>query len=111
MKSFASARSRFGVITLAAAAAMLIGACAQGEPPGLPDASRRDVSNDLSCPTGLRACAGSCVNVTTDVDNCGTCGNGCIAGDLCTAGACGAANPCPTGQSSCSGACVSLDAD
>ena len=42
-------------------------------------------------------CGANCVNLTTDVANCGTCGNACANGTPCIAGACG----CGAGQIVC----------
>lgn len=42
----------------------------------------------LSCAGGLTACGTSCVNVQTDVSNCGSCSQACAAGDACFAGQC-----------------------
>jgi hypothetical protein len=49
--------------------------------------------------------ATSCVDVTSDSNNCGACGNKCAMG-ACTNGVC-----CPTGQTGCNGKCASLQAD
>ena len=51
----------------------------------------------LSCPAGLVLCNGSCVNLSTDPSNCGTCGNSCTAGQSCSNGSCG----CPAGTFLC----------
>lgn len=45
------------------------------------------------CAPGLTACSSSCVDLKTDANNCGKCGNDC-GGDACTNGAC-------TGEASC----------
>jgi hypothetical protein len=37
---------------------------------------------------GTQLCAGACVNTQSDLQNCGACGNVCLAGQSCTAGAC-----------------------
>jgi hypothetical protein len=62
------------------------------------------------CGMGLEACGASCVVLASDGNNCGSCGNVCADGSVCTAGAC---TPvvCPAGQSVCSDACVDLGAD
>jgi hypothetical protein len=68
----------------------------------------------LICPTGQNACGpgGSCVNTSADVNNCGSCGNTCAAGQACTAGACVSIS-CPAGQALCAagGSCVSITND
>jgi hypothetical protein len=43
----------------------------------------------------------------TDTNNCGSCGNICGAGVLCTSGVC--VPSCPTGQVDCNGQCVFAD--
>ena len=61
----------------------------------------------LSCPAGQSTCGGgdagapSCVNLQTDNYNCGTCGDACTAGQLCTSGAC--ALSCPPSLTQCGG--------
>jgi hypothetical protein len=64
------------------------------------------------CDPGWADCNGNpadgCeVNVTSDAANCGTCGNACGAGRMCSGGACA----CATGTTSCGGACVDLMTD
>ena len=77
------------------------------------NASGLDASGDIqsadahadavACPAGQQICSGACVDVATDMHNCGQCGSTCSTS--CQAGACVA---CPTGQSYCGGACVDL---
>jgi hypothetical protein len=59
------------------------------------------------CSSGLTLCSGSCVNLSTDVNNCGSCGHLCASGQTCTSGVCS----CPSGQTLCSGTCVNLSTD
>ena len=40
------------------------------------------------CPTGQTRCNGECVDLDTDPDNCGACGNACGAGEPCADGIC-----------------------
>lgn len=47
------------------------------------------------------------VDVYSDPENCGACGNACKPGVRCQAGKCG----CPTGQTDCNGRCVDLRSD
>ncbi len=42
----------------------------------------------LMCPARQLACGGACVELATDVRNCGGCGNVCPAGNVCLAGRC-----------------------
>ena len=41
-----------------------------------------------ACPTGQACCGSACVNVTTDVNNCGACGTMCPSGSGCCSGGC-----------------------
>ncbi len=40
------------------------------------------------CPSGQQACAGRCVDLSSDASNCGTCAITCGAGQICVAGIC-----------------------
>ncbi len=57
--------------------------------------------------SGLLLCSGRCVDVMTDVNHCGRCGNFCPSGSACVGGAC----VCGTGRTACSGRCVDLQTD
>lgn len=53
------------------------------------------------CPSGQANCDGSCTNLQTDENNCGSCGNTCQPGLTCCNGNCspcanGATQPCTT---------------
>ncbi len=56
-----------------------------------------------SCPSGLTACSGVCVNLQNDPNNCGGCRQTCIGG-TCVAGAC----TCPSGSSPSNGLCCPM---
>jgi hypothetical protein len=46
-------------------------------------------SSALKCAAqGLSACAGVCTNTLNDNNNCGTCGNSCSIGAICSGGVC-----------------------
>jgi uncharacterized protein (TIGR02266 family) len=49
-------------------------------------------------------CGDTCVAVASDPANCGSCGNRCAAGTVCSAGTC--ADSCAAGLTNCVGACV-----
>jgi Stigma-specific protein, Stig1 len=53
---------------------------------GTADSSATDSA--LSCEAGASVCKGTCVDVSTDINNCGGCGNTCHAGDQCSDGQC-----------------------
>lgn len=58
-----------------------------------------------SCGTGLSCCAGACVDLANDTDNCGSCGRSCAGG--CVHGVCACPGPdpglCPPCSPSCRG--------
>jgi hypothetical protein len=67
-----------------------------------------DFSNN-SCAPGSSLCSSSCVNLSTDSANCGTCGTVCATGTTCTMGACqpSCANvTCGAGRVCSAGACL-----
>ncbi len=75
-----------------------------GTDAGVEDAGASDAGEGLCC--GGSLCGGaSCVDLSTDGANCGSCGHACLAGELCAAGACA---PCAT---LCAGACADLASD
>ena len=61
------------------------------------------------CANGQTTCGGTCVDLQTDVANCGTCGTHCppFSGQVCVAGVC----KCPAGYVNCSGTCVNPVSD
>lgn len=64
-----------------------------------------------NCPSGQQPCSGSCVDLTTDDLNCGSCGARCMTGETgaltCVAGVCS----CAPGLSLCSSYCTNLRTD
>lgn len=54
-------------------------------------------SADCVCLPGRRDCGGTCVDTSTDVTNCGACGNRCTASQRCASGAC-VQLMCPSGM-------------
>jgi len=63
--------------------------------------------NGGSCPMGQQLCKGICQEFSNNPDNCGSCGNPCLAGQTCTSGTC----TCPIGQGVCNGRCQSFSSD
>jgi hypothetical protein len=62
-----------------------------------------------SCAAEETVCAGACSNLMSDRDNCGTCGNQCGDGLVCSLGAC--VEGCDNGLAACGGACVDQATD
>jgi len=70
------------------------------------------------CPTGTTDCGGVCLDLQTDVNNCGACGNVCPEAQPgfdvgCAAGNCFfmRERACPEGLSACNGVCVNRQTD
>jgi len=61
------------------------------------------------CAAGTVSCAGACVVTATDGDNCGVCGNVCLAGQVCSAGTCGLF--CAGGTTLCGSSCSDMKSD
>jgi hypothetical protein len=59
------------------------------------------------CTQGLSACGTSCVNLASDIANCGECGSACGAGQVCVDGAC----TCSDGLVYCDGSCVDVQSN
>jgi hypothetical protein len=60
------------------------------------------VAGSCVCDTGFDICGDACVDLQTDPDNCGECGETCSGGAECVAGECA----CPSGQKNCNGTCI-----
>jgi hypothetical protein len=65
------------------------------------------VDGACECRPGLSACGASCVDVRSDVDHCGGCGQPCAG--FCVDGEC--EEECEEGKTLCGTACVDLDSD
>jgi hypothetical protein len=82
-----------------------------------PDIQGDDVPVTACVPpcTEGSCCAGACVVLGSDPDNCGTCGNACPEGQICMAGTCLACTPdCggkTCGDDGCGGRCGICGAD
>jgi hypothetical protein len=88
----------------------MFGALATGCASGESDKdARTDAGDDGGCSAGLTECSGICVDLDSDHENCGGCGNACDPAEVCFEGGCSL--ECPSGLENCSGGCVDLDED
>jgi hypothetical protein len=100
------------ILLLAAAAMAILAACASGG--GSYDLAVDGDAPDTGdtpgegCPPGTLLCGGSCIDVLSDHENCGACGNRCEAAANCYAGGC--MLECPAGMENCDGSCVDVAA-
>ncbi len=62
-----------------------------------------------ACPQGETRCGTTCVNLQSDVKNCGGCDNACKSNEVCNAGSCGSTCQAPT--TDCNGSCVNIQTD
>ena len=60
----------------------------------------------VSCPEGLEKCNNDCVDLNTNPEHCGSCGNICPEGENCEDGVCVS---CPEGLEKCDNDCVDLN--
>ena len=60
-----------------------------------------------TCGTGLQPCNGGCVDIASDPQNCGSCGNICGAGQSCQVAVC----RCQGGLADCGTGCLSLSSN
>lgn len=69
---------------------------------------------DPPCSSPLTCCDGFCVNLMSDDDNCGECGNACEEGSHCTMGVCPdvcGTEVCSVSQTCCNDECVDTTVD
>jgi hypothetical protein len=66
-------------------------------------------NHNNQCPTGQGCCSGTCIDLQSDVNNCGSCGNVCNSLQTCNSGQCGEPPSCicttPTTCASGTGTC------
>ena len=93
---------------------LAVGGCSSG---GLDSACGGDkdcvspyvcVQGRCGCGAGLSFCERSCVNLKTNPNHCGVCGNVCSGGQGCVLGRCGGEPSCPAGQERCGEACIEI---
>lgn len=58
----------------------------------------------ITCPSHEMLCRGHCINLASNVKNCGKCGHACKIHQICCNGRC--VTVCPTGTTNCGGVCV-----
>ncbi len=61
----------------------------------------------LECPSGEQLCSGTCVDTSSDSDNCGGCRNQCTGGSTCAFSQC----QCASTDTPCGDACVDTATD
>ncbi|HEX5656086.1 MAG TPA: hypothetical protein VFX59_02780 [Polyangiales bacterium] len=64
---------------------------------------------DCVCGIGLQKCGDTCVDINTDLANCGACGNLCPAQQFCNSGICD--DRCDLPVTFCNGQCVDFRSD
>lgn len=87
--------------------ALLVHASCQSCPDS--DAEGSLFCHAASCATNESVCAGACSNLQADRDNCGSCGNRCGDGLVCSLGQC--VEGCDNGLAACAGNCVDFATD
>ena len=66
----------------------------------------------LACVLTETNCGGVCVNLSSDANNCGECGNACATDQVCQGGVCSAPPlACVLTETNCNGVCVDLSSD
>jgi hypothetical protein len=64
---------------------------------GICCANSKQCCNDAACAPGTRCCNGTCVNVSTNAQHCGSCNSPCPSPRVCISGTC----QCPQGTTAC----------
>src|SRR5262245_5845694 len=84
-------------------------ACAGGTSsnPGTAGTNGAAGTTPITCSSSNQTvCSGQCVDTSSDMNNCGSCGIPCAAGRTCQSGLCNG----PPGLLECNGSCVASDA-
>lgn len=87
----------------------LIGSNCSGGGGDTGDASTADVTTNPCGPGTAIQCNGTCVDVNSDFQNCGSCGNACPSDQVCSHGSC--ATVCGGGSVRCGNNCLDLTSD
>src|SRR6202044_3916373 len=68
------------------------------------------ISSVCTCTQGVtpQLCTGTCTDLSSAPDNCGSCGNACAMGSVCSGGVC--ASSCGA-LTQCNGGCVNTQTD
>ena len=73
------------------------------------EAEEEETASACVCAEGYQDCDGDCVDVRSNAQHCGQCGNACEDDDFCVDGSCEA--ECPEELDECDGQCVDTDSD
>jgi hypothetical protein len=64
-----------------------------------------------TCAAPRMICDGACVDVRTDIANCGACGLECVTGQFCAGGACRSTSECAAPRMTCGASCIDITTD
>jgi hypothetical protein len=92
-------------LALAGVSAVVLANCGTTDNPGRAPSGQQTGGVGV-CPPNQLPCGAGCVDVSSNVLNCGACGVACPLGDVCQAGAC--VDVCGAELAFCGGQCVSL---
>ncbi|RLB52439.1 MAG: hypothetical protein DRJ42_14905 [Deltaproteobacteria bacterium] len=71
-----------------------------------------DAAPPRTCTSDFTDCDGSCVDIYTDIDHCGACGNFCEGDEYCEGGTCIDPGPgCASPRTTCGDSCVDTRSD
>ena len=106
------------IITLGAL--LFASACSSSESPGGSGSTAGSNSGSTAgssgagggsavCSAVRTMCSGDCIDLSSDPDNCGSCGSACSGSEVCSSNAC--KDSCESGETACNRACVDVDND
>jgi hypothetical protein len=78
-----------------------------GSDSGFADSGREDAGADAGCAPPKTDCSGSCVDLSSDINHCGTCTTACTAGNDCCTGHCVDLASDPANCGACGEICAS----